>query len=116
MRALPRTLPRARVAARTGSRVGGPRARPTTCPTRVHERRARSSQFIALVRDAHDLADRCRVADEAEHEVGDVGPRDQEAPSEVVAVRGPVAAGGRFVGEAGRADNGPVELAVAHDL
>src|SRR5262249_7290602 len=66
--------------------------------------------------DAHDLVDRFWVVDDPEHEVGDVSPRDQETAPKVVAVRGAVAAGAALVGETGRADDGPVEPAVAHDI
>src|SRR6266567_4331670 len=69
-----------------------------------------------LAGDADDLADRARLADHGEHEVGDAGARDGQAAAEVLPGRGPVAAGERLVSQSRRPDDGPVQAAVAKDV
>src|SRR5687768_11525558 len=64
----------------------------------------------------HDgrASDPAAIADRAEHEVGQIRPRDRQ-PLEVTAV-GAVARGERTVGQARRPHDGPVEAALPEQL
>src|SRR3989440_12064638 len=65
------------------------------------------------VGDADGLLDRLGLVEDAQHQVGDVGPGCRPTAPDVASVRGPVRAGQRLVGQAGRADRGPGPATVA---
>src|SRR5918993_2686491 len=76
--------------------------------TRVTTRTAVPMRMPPLAGDADGLPDRLRPVERGQHEVGDVGPRDQEAAPEVPPQGRPVGAGPRPVGQPRGPHRGPV--------
>jgi len=76
-------------------------------PRKTTRTRTRKS----LVGDADRLPERLRVAEHAEHVVGDVGPGDEHAAADVLPVGRSVPASDGLVGQPRRPHDGPVQVA-----
>jgi hypothetical protein len=71
----------------------------------------RVDEHFRLVADSYDLADRGRILDGLDHEVGYIGARDFETEKWQMAFSHAVLSRVRPVGQLGRAHHRPVEFA-----
>jgi len=76
----------------------------------------RRDAAATLAGDADRSPERLRLIERPKHVVGDVGPRDEDAAADVLVVGRSVRARHWLVGQPGRPDGGPVQVAVGDVL